>query len=231
MAFWTGISILSAAILAANPDSYELVPGGFNGKFEGFNQTKILEEQSADPIFDAFEKLYQKSKIEGNNFTEKERKSINKFKIVQNMVIYLQEMQIFGQYIFYGCHCFSKGPKNLLEAVNPLAGPVDKADRACRSHSRCHQNAKLKFGDQCDLYTEYDFEGKQDDTTRSITCLNARGSCKRSMCECDRNLANSLAEFEKTWNILLHQKWGRFDVQRDCEDQQPKNYKNDDRRL
>merc|ERR1711972_753266 len=52
-------------------------------------------------------------------------------------------------------------------------------------------------------------------------CLNAEGSCKRAICECDKALAYDLADAEGSWNILHHARWGNFDAALNCERHQP----------
>ena len=41
--------------------------------------------------------------------------------------------------------------------------------------------------------------------------VNPEGSCKRHICECDKQLAYGLREAEFSWNILHHNRWGGFD--------------------
>ena len=41
--------------------------------------------------------------------------------------------------------------------------------------------------------------------------VNPEGSCKRNICECDKQLAYGLRDAELNWNILHHARWGGFD--------------------
>ena len=68
-----------------------------------------------------------------NDFTDEEKALIRKFKLMKNMIVYLQRIPLFGKFCFYGCYCFAKGPKELLiDAGN--GKPMDNADNACRHH-------------------------------------------------------------------------------------------------
>lgn len=72
--------------------------------------------------------------------------------------------------------------------------------------------------DNCEVTKGYAFNAREDSVTqvRYIECLNELGSCKRSLCECDKALAYDLADMESEWNILHHQRWGQFDQQLNC---------------
>ena len=131
---------------------------------------------------------------------------IRKFKLMKNMIVYLQKVPLFGKYCFYGCYCFSKGPKNLLvDAGN--GKPLDGPDNSCRHHlvgfnnfwrnydscfyQNCHSCAKRDYGEEkCAVTNGYRFAAKEDPVTgiRWIECLNNEGSCKRALCECDKTL-------------------------------------------
>ena len=47
-------------------------------------------------------------------------------------------------------------------------------------------------------------------------CTNEPGTCKRAICECDKQLALDLQEQEFTWNIMNHQRWGGFSRDTEC---------------
>ena len=69
---------------------------------------------------------------------------IRKFKLMKNMIVYLQKVPLFGKYCFYGCYCFSKGPKNLLvDAGN--GKPLDGPDNSCRHHLVGHEHFLLNY--------------------------------------------------------------------------------------
>ena len=151
------------------------------------------------------------------------------------MIVYLQKIPLFGKFCFYGCYCFAEGPFRLLENAGN-GQPVDPADNACRKHNRCHFCAKQDFDSKCDMTSTYKFEALEDEVTgeRFINCckyflvchkngssslaqpiinnlVNPEGSCKRNICECDKQLAYGLRDAELNWNILHHARWGGFD--------------------
>ena len=107
----------------------------YEGSFENMNVTDIYLENQDDGIFRDFEDeyAYMESNVGRSDFTEEEQRLIRKFKLMKNMIIYLQQIPLFGKYCFYGCYCFSKGPKELLiDAGN--GKPIDGVDNACRRH-------------------------------------------------------------------------------------------------
>ena len=107
----------------------------YEGSFENFNVTQLMDENSEDGLFREFEDSYfhMESPMGRNDFTETEKALIRKFKLMKNMVVYLQRIPLFGKFCFYGCYCFAKGPKELLvDAGN--GKPMDGADNACRHH-------------------------------------------------------------------------------------------------
>ena len=59
--------------------------------------------------------------------------------------------------------------------------------------------------------THYNIQGSQDPNTGKITlfCTDPIGSCLRSRCECDRDLAQKLAFYEDEWNQMNHHKWSQ----------------------
>jgi len=195
-------------------ENFELVPAGFEGTFQGFNVTQMLDENKEDEIFQEFETLYTtiNSGLGRKEYSEEQKQAIRKFKLLKNMIVYLQLIPIFGKFCFYGCYCFTKAPFNLKDNAGN-GTPMDSADNACRKHGRCHMCATKDFGeDKCDLFRSYRFEATEDPVTknRHITCLNEPGSCKRAVCECDVQLAYDLRDAEMSWNILHHKRWGMF---------------------
>lgn len=200
--------------------TFVVVPDGYEGTFENWNTTEIVEENRDDELFQEFEFEYMSmtSGIGRIDFTDEEKAYIKKFKLMKHMILYLQRIPLFGKFCFYGCYCFAKGPKKLLiDAGN--AKPMDQADNGCRKHGRCHKCAQFDFGaEKCEVTRPYRFSARQDPVTgnRFIQCLNEPGSCKRSICECDKALAYDLADAETAWNILHHERWGMFDQDLNC---------------
>jgi len=203
---------------------FVVTPEGYEGGFQNFNTSSLLEANKEDDLFREFEDSYHNmnSAHGRSDFTEEEKAMIRKFKLMKNFIVYLQKVPLFGKFCFYGCYCFAKGPKNLLvDAGN--GKPLDNADNSCKHHLNCHSCAKRDFGEKCEVTNGYRFDAKEDAVTgiRWIECLNEEGSCKRSLCECDKTLAYDLADAENEWNILHHARWGQFDSALNCARHQP----------
>jgi hypothetical protein len=99
------------------------------------NITDIYVQNKDDGLFRSFEDEFalMESDVGRAEFTEEEKRMIRKFKLMKNMIVYLQQVPLFGKYCFYGCYCFSKGPKELLvDAGN--GKPMDGVDNSCRRH-------------------------------------------------------------------------------------------------
>ena len=45
---------------------------------------------------------------------------------------------------------------------------------------------------------------------------NKPGTCRRSLCECDKKLSEDLSEAQWHWQPLYHKNWGGFDNQAFC---------------
>ena len=82
----------------------------------------------------------------------------------------------------------------------------------------------------CPAWVPYRFEGIKietrqktipflgtinNDGTKTITCLNQEGSCRRNHCECDKKLAEDLALHEMTLNPLNRRDFG-FELEQAC---------------
>ena len=106
---------------------YEQVPDGFEGSFQNFNSTAVIEENKDDEIFREFEVLYSyvDSSLGRKEYSDEQKAMIRKFKLVKNMIVYLQRIPLFGKFCFYGCYCFASGPFKLLENAGN-GQPMDK---------------------------------------------------------------------------------------------------------
>ena len=45
---------------------------------------------------------------------------------------------------------------------------------------------------------------------------NKPGTCRRSLCECDKKLSEDLSEAQWHWQPIYHKNWGGFDNQAFC---------------
>lgn len=218
---------LATSSYAINSDTFRLVPDGYHGTFQNWNVTDLIIENESDEIFASFEKEYT-DVITDHETKMFEYRTVNSVKNLQNMILYLQDVPLFGKFFNYGCHCFPGGVDGLYDARErrrPVihAKPVDQADNVCRNHERCHACIKMdhstsNFGEHCDIHKGYSFQARQDSVTGSkyIICMNKEGTCQKAKCECDKALAYDLAEYEYLWSLMNHREWSNFDAESRC---------------
>lgn len=109
-------------------------------------------------------------------------------RMINNMAV-----RNFAAFEGYGCWCLEKKGY----------GPVrDEIDFACMTHSKCWGCAKATNGDECDgVVTAYRWKFIKDKATNSaidIKCVDS-DPCKKSICECDRDLAINLRNMESVY--------------------------------
>lgn len=139
-----------------------------------------------------------------------------KFKHVAGLILFLQKVPVLGKYINYGCNCFADAHLNLGTGLGRAIDPVDSA---CRRYKQCYECIRKDFVEELGQKEchgngrSYRFKGLVDPVTqqKEIICLNDIGSCKRAICECDKQLAIDLSKHEFDWDIMKHQRWGGYD--------------------
>lgn len=125
--------------------------------------------------------------------------TIRKYRQLIAMIMSLQNDKVWVRYRGYGCWCFING-RHSLESGSGT--PVDEIDHSCMRFSKCYRCLAMDFPN-FDPFLKYSFDTTIDRClpTRSvITCLDPKGTMKRSMCECDKELALKLAVFEEDWD-------------------------------
>lgn len=146
---------------------------------------------------------------------------IMKYLQLKFATLYLQKNKFLGKYCFYGCWCF---PRAAGAEHSGYGVPVDNIDKSCREYTTCFNcifNQKL-MGQRCNEWTNerYNIGGFKDPKTGEVTlfCKDPHGSCLRSRCECDLDLAKKLRDHEDEWNPNNHHKWGTppFEPKRTC---------------
>jgi len=153
--------------------------------------------------------------------TAKEDKEfVQRFLQLKYSILFLQRNKKFGRYCFYGCWCLPNGSSDLGFGTGP---PIDDIDRSCREFATCYNclyNTEIGRGCDEDKPGRYTIKGRMDPVTKQkyLMCMDPPGSCKRMRCECDKNLAEKLQEYESQWNIQNHRRWGSppFEQEKYC---------------
>jgi len=154
---------------------------------------------------------------EQNRGTDTGLKTLQRFAELVDMIMYLQSVPFFGQYWYYGCWC---APEGFLNHVKDGYGhPVDDIDKSCRSMSYCYECAKIDFSNEdCTSgNVNYRWHGFLNDKgEKTLSCDDEENTCARTICMCDKKLAENLKKHEKVWNLHNHQKWGEFKRDFEC---------------
>jgi hypothetical protein len=142
-----------------------------------------------------------------------------KLKQLKMLVLWLQPEHRFARYCYYGCWCL---PDADHADFTPRYGkPVDEVDQSCKRMSQCYDCAKYDHGEDCESSdTGYKFELHKDNSDpnnhwkNSIVCTDdpKKKGCRRSVCECDKRLAEDLRTNFGFWVQGHHQTQGGFDT-------------------
>jgi len=155
------------------------------------------------------------------NPRSQESDNFRKLKQMKLLILWLQPEHRFARYCYYGCWCL---PDADHADFTPQYGqPVDPIDASCKRMSQCYDCAKKDYGNTCEsVDTGYKYELVSDPNDpdnhwkKSIRCLNDpkndKHGCKRSICECDKQLAEDLRENFTHWFQGHHQTQGDFDT-------------------
>lgn len=147
--------------------------------------------------------------------------NFRKLKQMKLLILWLQPEHRFARYCYYGCWCL---PDADHSDFTPQYGqPVDPIDASCKRMSQCYDCAKRDYGNTCEsVDTGYKYELIADEDEpdnhwkKSIRCLNDpkndKHGCRRSICECDKQLAEDLRENFTHWFQGHHQTQGDFDT-------------------
>lgn len=109
----------------------------------------------------------------------------------------LKKKDVIKKMLNYGCHCFPGGKKD--RSVGGKGPAMDEIDGVCRTQYQCHKCVEMEFGCNPDE-TPYkaQFKGKKTALQKEVICRDDLGSCARSMCDCDKRMAENL---EKIWFV------------------------------
>lgn len=112
----------------------------------------------------------------------------------------LKKKEVVKKILNYGCHCFPGSKRN--RSVGGKGPAMDTIDGICRSQYQCHKCVEMEYGCSPDLnpYT-VQFKGRKNALQKEVICRDDEGTCSRSICECDRNMAENLEDVWFAANI------------------------------
>lgn len=114
--------------------------------------------------------------------------------------IYVPEIDA-SQYLDYGCNCNFLGDKPLAAAGH--GAPLDPIDQACKNYKDCQRCVQMDDGADCNTENEDWFYSFQS-IGAEAECDNAVKSCRRHLCECDKQFALDVADAFKFYDSNLH---------------------------
>ncbi|CBY12908.1 unnamed protein product [Oikopleura dioica] len=191
----------------------------FSGEEAADFYSDILADISGSTVDEIDQLIMNLQGGEQSRFGPMDEIEVRKFRQLKIVVLWLQNEQLFGRYCYYGCFCLPEGSHNL--AQGGYGKPQDNIDRSCKDFKQCYRCLNEEFGDtskgcageesgyRFDLITNAD--GSKD-----VQCTNRPGSCRRSICECDLQLARALSKYESEWDESLHSFKGGFDRDAKC---------------
>ena len=119
----------------------------------------------------------------------------------------------FGRYCYYGCHCL---PDKHHNEYLTFGKPVDNIDKQCKQMGVCYKCLQHKYpAGKCQPEnTNYKFT--LDTVKRTIDCSMNRNTCRRDVCECDKDFAIGAAKHEHEWKEEYHIKRAGFNRDTSC---------------
>lgn len=105
-----------------------------------------------------------------------------------------------SKFVKYGCWCFQNE-----RGIKGFGQPRDDIDRSCLKMNHCSHCLNLDFGDRCHHGRAYSFTTEIRDSERELICLDdpitLSSACRRSLCECDKRLAESLTTYSDSFDL------------------------------
>jgi len=217
----------SEAIVESKQDEYEYDADedleDYQGDLEGFDIEEYRDSDAVNKVLN--QALFQQSNFQrgqgsfggingGPNAPGVAQSTANRVEVLMKMIMYLQADPSFDKFFQYGCYCFPDGEKSVLGGYGEAR---DGADAICKKYHNCQRCINKDYND-CPEWAPYKYKGRVDQTTgqRYLECLNKEGTCRRNHCECDKRLAEQLAEYELTWDPQYSFAFGGFDRAKSC---------------
>lgn len=140
---------------------------------------------------------------------------VRKFVQMKQMISFMlgnNRWQEFDKFCGYGCWCFPDGSNDIMLGKGPQ---LDEIDRTCYHLRQCYKCLEMENCDYKD--TSYTFEANEDPITgqRNLVCDTEQNGCRRSLCECDREMASGIVEHQLKWKRQLHERYD-FDRSKYC---------------
>ena len=135
-----------------------------------------------------------------NQMTLKQRLEFRKFKMLKLMVMYLQQIPLFGKYCFYGCYCF---PNMGQDFTVGKGKPMDEVDAKCRDFSSCYKCLGIDYKGSCSHTQPYSFEGREDPVTKKRYLV-----CSKYSFEGEVNFK------AKNRSLLIIRRWKKYKARR-----------------
>lgn len=205
------IATLSSFVFASDEWEISMPKVKFDKSDEGYemflDMERVAKAEDQDTVFG----LEGRAQI-GNTNESIQKMQLRKYETIKKMTLLLHAPndREWGRYCPYGCHCMVNGPHDIMSG---RGNPVDEIDSACKRHQECIACAMRDFGaDVCPWWKPYKMTAMVDDETNEkfLMCQDAEGFCKRSLCECDAQLARDIFEERKTYDRNFHHRYGTF---------------------
>lgn len=197
------LAFASTSVLGQEPRTHTVVSfGNYNGTYEG-DISDILPA-----TLTGSKKRTGQSEMLGPD--------VRRYSHLKLMISYiLGSGALAARYTSYGCHCLL-GPD--VVKTHSKVQSQDNIDEICRRQTMCLHCAKVDTEPDCDGGQKgYSFSGHVDSTGRRyIKCLNTPGTCRHTVCLCDKSLAEGFRDLADDWNKDLHHEWSNFNFKRKC---------------
>jgi hypothetical protein len=93
--------------------------------------------------------------------------------------------------------------------------PVDELDQICHQYKQCQLCARRVQGSECiGEFVKYNMEIVKQDRAKVPICYDSPGTCKRLLCECDKQFASALPKANRSYNKDYHIFYSKFNPEK-----------------